>query len=548
MELSGMSSTSISISLPTSASLESLPATRNHAIPNLPVKRNMTDLRAAAICIQRAWRTYQNQKLFKLLRHAIRAAESCAAYRILKKVSPLEAELVKDPGMKCKVRFRFAGYDFPPYIVFKIFHHSGGHSTRYISGKRVINPSSEAATDARKVMGHRAYFEQVIYDHVDYQKNKVTDIVDVATFKDYMQYASHLDETPARLGGRDNCWRRLSLKNMPRTTILYDILDYAESGNPSDRLKEEINVLLQIPRNESMKQRQLHAITQYRSLAPPPSSPISTCLSSRYSTTCRRASRRSHKACLKVEKMKKLYGLGKEEQVLTDNSADITQNIFPESKNTLNQEVFSDEDWEEEAEKLYAWSQSLPQEESESTLLYQLALPFGIAAAPSIFTKILAKAMCHISFIGNTIIPYLDVLLFTTSSETTLRENVAQILSLLQSLGWIVNKEKFCLTPIQTCRFLGNIFNSSRQMIFLPPEKQEKLMTTICLLITMEEISLREIWVLGLMIATISSFAWAQLHFMQLQAFLMQVWDRFLDLLAIPAVILKNLEWWLNLF
>ncbi|XP_018426288.1 PREDICTED: putative uncharacterized protein CXorf58 homolog [Nanorana parkeri] len=319
------------------------------------------DVGVAAICIQRAWKCHHNRKLFKLLKHAIRAAETCAAYGILKKVSPVEAELLKDPGMQCKVRFRFAGYEFPPVIVFKIFHRSGNHRSRYISGKRVISPSSEAAMDACKLMGHRTYYDQVIYDQLEHQTYKITDTVDVATVKDYMQYISHLDETPAHLGGRDNYWRRLSLKNMPRTTIMYDIVNYAESGTLSDRLKDEIKLLLQIPGNEVIQQTQLSAVAQYRSPAPPPSSAISTCLSSHYSVAPRNTSRRSHRARLKVQKMKRLYGLEKEGQDLTDTD----QRQFPDGKNTFNQVVFSDDDWEEEAEKLYAWSQGLSLEESE---------------------------------------------------------------------------------------------------------------------------------------------------------------------------------------
>ncbi|XP_075052675.1 uncharacterized protein CXorf58 homolog [Mixophyes fleayi] len=364
MDLSGMSSASISISLPASASIASLPPTKDYDKAKQPLITQKINIGVAAIRVQRAWRCHHNRQLFKLLKHAARAAETCATYGILKKVSPLEAELLRDPGMRCKVRFRFAGYEFPPFIVFKIFHCSGGQGSRYISGKRIINPSSEAATDACKLMGHRAYYEQMICDQLDYQKHRITDVVDVATFKDYMQYISHLDETPAHRGGRDNCWRRLSLKNMPRTTIMYDIVDYAESGTISDRLKEEMKLLLQIPRTEDVQRRQLSALTQIRSPMPPPSSAISTYLSSRYSTAPRTSSRRSHKAHLKVAKMKRLYGLGKEGQDHIDDTTDVSHRPFSDRKVTSNQVVFSDDDWDEEAEKLYAWSQGLSLDEA----------------------------------------------------------------------------------------------------------------------------------------------------------------------------------------
>ncbi|XP_069800467.1 uncharacterized protein CXorf58 homolog isoform X2 [Dendropsophus ebraccatus] len=361
MDTRAMSSASISISLPTGSSAESLPA-RKSPYKGRQALVHRVDIGIAAIRIQRAWRCHRNRQIFILLKHAARAAETYATYEILKKVSPLEAELLKDPGMQCKVRFRFAGYEFPPFIVFKIFHSSGGHGNRYITGKRTIIPSTEAAADACKLMGHRTYYEQMICDQLEHQKYKITEVVDVATFKDYMQYVSHLDETPARRGGRDNYWRRLSLKNMPRMTLMYDIVDYAESGALSGRLQEEMKLLLQMPHTEDVQRRQLSAVTQVRSPVPPPSSVISAYVSSLCSAAPRNSSRRSHKARRKVAKMKRLYGPGKEEQDQNDSRVVHQQVISDQEKS--HQVMFSDDDWDEEAKKLYAWSQSLSLEES----------------------------------------------------------------------------------------------------------------------------------------------------------------------------------------
>ncbi|KAM4701781.1 uncharacterized protein CXorf58 homolog [Discoglossus pictus] len=371
MALTGMSSASISISLP-SVSAESL-GTKDYLNDAAINTINVIDKGVAAICIQRTWRCHRNRKLFKLLKHAARAAETCATYSILRKVSPLEAELIKDPGMQCKVRFRFAGYEFPPFIVFKIFHRSGAHRNRYISGKRIINPSSEAAVDACKLMGHRAYYDQMICDEIDHQTYKITDLMDVATLKDYMQYISHLDETPAHLGGRDNSWRRLCLKNVPRTTIMFDIVDYAESGTLSERLKREMKLLLQVPKTEDIQRRQLSTVTQARSPAPPPSSAVSVYQVSqftaalRHSATLTNTARRTHKARMKVAKMRRLYGLGKETEH-TDDTIDVHNGQFSD-RTVVVDPVISDDDWDEEAEKLYAWSQGLSLDETGNPTL-----------------------------------------------------------------------------------------------------------------------------------------------------------------------------------
>ncbi|XP_053312871.1 uncharacterized protein CXorf58 homolog [Spea bombifrons] len=359
MAFSRMSTSSITISLPGTISAESFQF-KDHSKGALLGLRPRIEMGDAVIRIQRIWRCYHNRKMFKLLKQAARAAETSATYNILKKVSPLEAELLRDPGMQCKVRFRFAGYEFPPFIVFKIFHHTGGYGNRYISGKRIINPSSGGAEDACKLMGHRAYYEQMICDELEYRKHRITNVIDVATLKDYMQYISHLDETPAHLGGRDNCWRRLSLKNVPRTTIMYDIVDYAESGTLSDRLKQEMKLLLQVPNTEDIQRRQLSAITQVRSPAPPPSSAVSAFLSSPHAP--RHSSRRSQKARLKVAKMRRIYGLEKEDH--TSNSTEVNTSQVYNLNEKLDQVAFSDEDWEEEAEKLYTWSQGLSVDET----------------------------------------------------------------------------------------------------------------------------------------------------------------------------------------
>uniref|UniRef100_A0A8D2IYF5 Uncharacterized protein n=1 Tax=Varanus komodoensis TaxID=61221 RepID=A0A8D2IYF5_VARKO len=185
--------------------------------------------------------------------------EHCISYDILKRVSPLEAELLKEPTIQCKVKFRFAGTDFPPFVVFKIFCKSKNQSSKYISGKRIITSTSEAAADACKLMGYRKYYNQMLQDELQYKKYGIIDEMDVATIKDYMKYISYMDETPSYFGGRHNYWRKLSLENFPRTMMVYDIMDYAQSGKLSPRLRVKLPLLLLRPQNEEMYRAQVLA-------------------------------------------------------------------------------------------------------------------------------------------------------------------------------------------------------------------------------------------------------------------------------------------------
>ncbi|GAB5584479.1 protein MFI isoform X1 [Prionailurus iriomotensis] len=357
--------------------------------------------------IQRAWLSHMDKTIFQLLKHTIRAAELRVTHQILKEVSPLEAELVKDPSMKCKVRFRFSGETFPPVIVFKIFLHTEGHGYNYFSGKKFLKPSSErlhnetfpgteilldlplvaptvhkleqmknievvtgkhcAVADACKIMGKRRFCHQVMEEERFFQKFKITDEIDIVTLQDYMQYSSLLDETPASYGGRNNYWRKLNLKNIPRTMIIYDIVHYAESGIISHRLQKEMKYLLQKPQTEEMRKHQLRIVSEVRC---PSSFPTIQPSYGPYQqqSQIQHLGRRSRQAQMKVEKMKKAYKMAKEKNasVGTEPQTDTSRTkqkktvIFSSpSSDIMKVEPMSDEELKKEEKELFAWCQGL---------------------------------------------------------------------------------------------------------------------------------------------------------------------------------------------
>nr|XP_031302509.1 putative uncharacterized protein CXorf58 homolog [Camelus dromedarius] len=322
-----------------SGGLESLAAgSRRPRGLDLPHKRNKE---ISAHRIQRAWLSHLDKTVFQLLKYTVCAAEYHVTHEILKKVSPLEAELVKDPCMKCKVRVRFSGETFPPLIVFKIFLHTEGHGYKYFSGKNLLKPSSEAVVDACKMMGEKKFYHQIMEDEHLFQKFKITKKIDIVTLKDYVQYSSLLDETPASSGGRNNYWRRLNLESIPRTMIMYDIVDYAETGIISNRLKKEMKYLLQRPKTEEMRQHQLRIVSEVRKSSghrgsADGSGDLGQCdgllsghercpssfsslqpLYRRYQqqSQIKHLGRRSKQAQMKVEKMRKAYKMAKEKNV-----------------------------------------------------------------------------------------------------------------------------------------------------------------------------------------------------------------------------------------
>ncbi|XP_069746152.1 uncharacterized protein CXorf58 homolog isoform X3 [Narcine bancroftii] len=317
---------------------------------------------SAARIIQTSWFSYRNKQIFCLLKHTICAAENCLTTDILRKLQPSESELLKDTKMAHKVKFRFAGEEFPPILVFKIFQHTGNYKNQYLSGKRIIKPATEAAAASCKIMGRRKFFDLIMQDNLQYQRTKVADEIDIVTAKDYAQYTSNLDETEACLGGRDNYWRTLTLTNLPRTTIMQDIIDYAHSRTLSQPLKDEMPILLSKPITEKIRLQQMRTISQARSASP------ATFAHLNRPTVLLKAgkeSRRSYKARAKVSKMRKIYGLNKKEEPnkpTAHNSAqDDIQYVTSSDQEEKDQVTYSssEEEWEHEVDKLYAWSQNL---------------------------------------------------------------------------------------------------------------------------------------------------------------------------------------------
>ncbi|KAJ8310612.1 hypothetical protein KUTeg_012477 [Tegillarca granosa] len=159
---------------------------------------------AAATIIERAWIAFRDKQMFRLLKHAVCAAENSLTQEILRKVCPKEAELLSDKSM-------------------------------------------QASEDSLRLMGNRQFYDQMLQDAIFQQQYKITDEIDVTTLKDYMQYLANIDESPATHGGKENYWRKLTLDDLPRRTIFYDVVDYLYNQRMTPALQEQIPILVQRP-------------------------------------------------------------------------------------------------------------------------------------------------------------------------------------------------------------------------------------------------------------------------------------------------------------
>ncbi|KAH3805326.1 uncharacterized protein CXorf58-like isoform X2 [Dreissena polymorpha] len=312
---------------------------------------------AAASIIEKSWIGYRDRQMFKLLKHAVCAAENSLSNEILRKVAPKEAEFMNDKCSEVRVRFRFGGGEFPPMIFFKVFIHSDGKGVKYLSGKRVIKPATGAAEDALKLMGNRQFYEQMLQDAMFQRKYKITDEIDVTTLKDYMQYLTNIDETPAKMGGKENYWRKLTLDVLPRHTVFYDIIDFLYNHRMTPRLREEIPLLITRPITQDIQIQHIRAVSEMRS----PDVPMPTPKSKMSGITSQVSGRRSKQARIRAMKMRKMYGLDRDEML--DSRGQTAVSEEPEDyfdKYGITGEYGEEGDqWEREAKKLYEWTQEL---------------------------------------------------------------------------------------------------------------------------------------------------------------------------------------------
>lgn len=167
------------------------------------------DSRKHAACqvILKCWRGYRDRRIFLYLRHAVCRAEDSLTHHVLRKISPVEALILRDPTLNARLRFRFGGSAFPPMILYKIFISA---NVQYVSGATTILPGSKAAIDACEMMGDRQYFDIVLSDVMH-----STPLADEKLRESHLPIQDRLkehglmDSHPVWLGGRGNGWRVL---------------------------------------------------------------------------------------------------------------------------------------------------------------------------------------------------------------------------------------------------------------------------------------------------------------------------------------------------
>jgi hypothetical protein len=72
--------------------------------------------------------------------------------------------------------------------MFKVFLTTGSSSVVYMTGKKMILPATEAASDALDRMGRRKFMDQMVEDAVQQVQGGMADERDISTIKEYRQF------------------------------------------------------------------------------------------------------------------------------------------------------------------------------------------------------------------------------------------------------------------------------------------------------------------------------------------------------------------------
>ena len=154
----------------------------------------------------------------------------------------------------------------------------------------------------------------------------------------------------------------------------------------------------------------------------------------------------------------------------------------------------------------------------KGSLLEFACLPFGLASAPRVFTKLLKPLPSVLRQRGIRLIAYLDDILPMAPSRQLVLHHASSTLNLLEGLGFTVNYLKSVLVPSQQMEFLGSLVDSVNLSLSLPRNKIRKIQSNCQLLLENPVTSVRELSkFLGLLSSSIQAVFPAPLHYRYLQ-------------------------------
>ena len=184
--------------------------------------------------------------------------------------------------------------------------------------------------------------------------------------------------------------------------------------------------------------------------------------------------------------------------------------------------------------------------------VYQFkALPFGLSTSSFVFTRLMIVITTFLRRRAITLHPYLDDWLAQNQNRRKLLEHRQFILSLINSLGLIINYEKSDLVPAQVFTFIGMEFLTHINIVRVPQARQMKILESVRIFLQKTSVSARDfLSLLGQLNAAADFVMLGRLHLRPLQISLHKLWQpqnfQLDHQIGLTTKILQHLKWWLQ--
>ena len=181
-----------------------------------------------------------------------------------------------------------------------------------------------------------------------------------------------------------------------------------------------------------------------------------------------------------------------------------------------------------------------------------LCLPFGLATAPRIFTKIVSALAASLHERNLLLHVYLDDWLLRNRCRDTLLQQRDLLIHTTQRCGFLINQKKSELTPTQDFVFIGVRFLTDQGIMLPPPDRVEKILSSVKEFRDFKTISARMMLsLLGLLNSAADQIPLGRLYLRPLQLLLLSQWKPHTDpidhVFALPHELLTEVwEFWSN--
>ena len=155
------------------------------------------------------------------------------------------------------------------------------------------------------------------------------------------------------------------------------------------------------------------------------------------------------------------------------------------------------------------------------------AVPFGLAPAPWLFTKITKELCLVVRGQGIRLKVYLDDWLLLAQSSDQCLQQLQVVLNLCLKLGFVLNNEKSDLVPAQRFLYLGMWFDTLSWTVAPSPQRVSRFQEALFLARSSRTIPARALAsLLGSMESMSLLLSLGRLHKRQVQRFFMREWTK----------------------